>query len=209
MDSGPHDEDDLLGALAAGNLPEEEDPHAGHDHGPTADLSVRPAVPEDAPLITALQLAAWRARGLVDEDLLATVDTAAVTAQWGAAITDPPSPRHRVLTALAGGEVVGFLAYAPAGDVSLPESAGTDPVEVLALEVRAGHTREGHGSRLLAACADLVRDSGGTCLVTWSGQEDEARTRFLGSAGFAPAGPRRALGTGAVDVVESCWFAQV
>lgn len=208
MDSGPHDEDDLLGALAAGGLPE-EDPHAGHDHGPTADHSVRPAIPEDAPAVTGLQLAAWQARGLVDEEVLASVDTAAVTAQWRSAIADPPSASHRVLGALAGGELVGFLAFAPAGEVALPESAGTEPVEVLALEVEASHTREGHGSRLLAACADLVRDAGGTSLVTWSDQEDEARTRFLSSAGFAPAGPRRALGTGAVDVVESCWFAQV
>ena len=208
MDSGPHDEDDLLGALAAGAVPG-EDPHAGHDHGPTADLSVRPSIPEDAPTITGLQLAAWRARGLVDEEVLASVDTAAVTAQWHLAIAEPPSTRHRVLTALAGGEIVGFLAFAPAGDVALPESAGSEPVEVLALEVQAAHTREGHGSRLLAACADLVRDAGGTSLVTWSDQQDEARTRFLSSAGFAPAGPRRALETGAVDVVESCWFAQV
>lgn len=208
MDSGPHDEDDLLGALAAGNLPG-EDPHAGHDHGPTADLSVRPSIPEDAPLIAALQLAAWRARGLVTDELLAAVDTAAVTEQWRAAITDPPSSLHRVLSALAGSELVGFLAYAPAGEVALPESAGEAPVELLALEVTEAHTREGHGSRLLAACADLVRDAGGTALVTWSSQEDEARVRFLDSAGFAPAGPRRALGTETVDVVENCWFAQV
>ncbi len=208
MDSGPHDADDLLGALAAGDVPG-EDPHAGHDHPPTADVSVRPSIPEDAPLITALQLAAWRGRGLVTEEQLAAVDTAAVTAQWRTAITDPPSLRHRVLTAQAGADIVGFLAFAPAGEVQLPDSAGAEPVELLALEVAADRTREGHGSRLLAACVDLVREAGGTSLVTWAGQDDDARTRFLGSAGFAPAGPRRALGTGVVDVVENCWYAEV
>lgn len=208
MDSTPHDADDLLGALAAGALPD-DDPHAGHDHGPTADLSVRPAVPEDAGLITGLQLAAWRARGIVTEAELAAVDTAAVSAQWHAAVTDPPSARHRVLTACAGVEVVGFLAYAPADGVELPDSAGDVPVEVLALEVTASHTREGHGSRLLAACVDLARDAGATSLVTWAGQADDPRTRFLSSAGFAPAGPRRVLATAAGEVVESCWFAQI
>lgn len=207
MESGPHDPDDVLGALAAGAV--DDDPHAGHDHGPTADLSVRPAVPEDAPLIAQLQLGAWQARGLVSEEQLAMVDTSAVTTQWHAAITEPPSRRHRVLTALAGGQVVGFLAFAPAEHPQLPESAGTAPVEVLALEVDAAHVRQGHGSRLLAACADLVRDAGGTSLVLWADQDDEPRTRFLSSAGFAPAGPRRALDTDTVEVVESCWFAQV
>ena len=208
MDSGPHDADDLLGALAAGDVPG-DDPHAGHDHGPTADLSVRPSIPEDAPLVARLQLGAWRARGLVTDEQLAVVDTSAVTAQWHAAIPDPPSLRHRVLTALAGGQVVGFLAFAPAEHTALHDSAGAAPVEVLALEVDAAHTRQGHGSRLLAACADLVRDAGGTALVMWADQDDDPRTRFLTSAGFAPAGPRRALDTDAVEVVESCWFAQV
>ncbi|PYF99879.1 Acetyltransferase (GNAT) family protein [Georgenia satyanarayanai] len=208
MDSTPHDADDLLGALAAGALPD-DDPHAGHDHGPTADLSVRPAVPEDAALITGLQLGAWRARGIITEEELGAVDTSAVTAQWQAAVTAPPSQRHRVLTACAGVEVVGFLAFAPSEGVALPEGAGDAPVEVLALEVEASHTREGHGSRLLAACADLADEAGATSLVVWAGQEDDARTRFLSSAGFAPAGPRRVLTTGAGDVVESCWFAQV
>lgn len=208
MDSGPHDADDLLGALAAGAMPD-DDPHAGHDHGPTADLSVRPAVPEDAPLVTRLQLAAWRVRGIITEEELGAVDTPAVTAQWHAAVTEPPSRRHRVLTACAGAEVVGFLAFAPATGVELPDAAGEVPLEVLALEVEASHTREGHGSRLLAACVDLSREAGATSLVVWAGQEDDARTRFLSSAGFAPAGPRRVLTTGAGDVVESCWFAQV
>lgn len=209
MDSGPHDADDLLGSLASGIEPE-DDPHAGHDHGlPTADLSVRPAVPEDAALITGLQLAAWRSRDIITPDELAAVDTGAVTAQWHSAVAEPPSPRHRVLTACAGAEVVGFLAFAPVTDTTLPDSAGDAPVEVLAMEVSDAHTRQGHGSRLLAACADLVREAGGTSLATWAGQDDEPRTRFLSSAGFAPAGPRRILASGAGEVVESCWFAQV
>src|SRR5690606_39757945 len=66
----------------------------------------------------------------------------AVSGQWHAAITTPPTPRHRVLTALAGREVVGFLAFAPTQHTQLPDSAGTAPVEVLALEVAAAHTRQ-------------------------------------------------------------------
>lgn len=208
MDSGPRDADDVLGALAAGRVPG-EDPHEGHSHPPTADLSVRPSLPEDAPHITAIQLAAWQERGLVTDEDLAAVDTAAVTNQWRAAVSDPPSSSHRVLTALAGAQVVGFLAFAPAEDTELPESAGTSPVELLALEVAAEHARQGHGSRLLAACADLVRDRQGSALMTWAGQGDEPRTRFLTTAGFAPAGPRRTFTASTGEIVESCWFAQL
>lgn len=201
--SGGHGTEDVLGALAAGR--DLEGGGSGHAHGPTADLSVRPAVPEDAALITDLQLAAWRTRGLLEEDQVAMVDTGAVRDQWHAAITNPPSPRHRVLTACAGADVVGFLAFAPA-EAQLPEAAGTEPVEVIALEVSAARTREGHGARLLAACADLAGEAGATSMSTWAGPDDDARTRFLDSAGFAPAGQRRTLDAPGGEVVEHLWF---
>jgi len=204
--SGGHGTEDVLGALAAGR---DLEGGSGHAHGPTADLSVRPAVPEDAPLITDLQLAAWQGRGLLDADQLAMVDIDAVRDQWSAAFTDPPSQRHRVLTACAGADVVGFLAFAPAEDTELPESAGARPVEVIALEVSAARTREGHGARLLAACADLAGEAGATSMSTWAGTDDEARTRFLDSAGFAPAGQRRSLASPSGDVVEHLWFALI
>ncbi len=204
--SGGHGTEDVLGALAAGR---DLEGGGGHAHGPTADQSVRPAVPEDAELITDLQLTAWQARGLLQEEDVARVDTGAVRDQWYAAITDPPSRRHRVLTALARAEVVGFLAFAPAEAAELPESAGTEPVEVIALEVSAARTREGHGARLLAACADLAGEAGATSMSTWAATEDEARTRFLDSAGFAPAGQRRTLSPPGGDVVEHLWFALI
>lgn len=227
----PHDSaDDVLGGLAAeigafagdplvtpgaastAGSPDEADPHAGHDHGPTADVSVRPAIPEDASLVTSVQLRAWQNRGLLGAEQLANLDTAAVRSQWQASISSPPSSSHRVLSACDGSLVVGFAAFAPAGDITLP-AAGSDPVtdatEILALEVVADHARHGHGSRLLAACADLAVEAGVTTLVTWAAADDDARTKFLNSAGFAPAGLRRELTTHDGSVVEHCWYTRV
>ena len=59
----------------------------------------------------------------------------------------PPSPAHRLLVALAGGRIVGYLAVGPGED----EDAGPADGEVLALTVAPAEQRMGHGSRLLAA----------------------------------------------------------
>ncbi|MEE6296469.1 GNAT family N-acetyltransferase [Georgenia wangjunii] len=216
--------DDILGSLLAGREPALDDggrdPHAGHAHaqGATADVSVRPAIPEDAPLIGALQARSWRAAlaDLLPAESLAALDADAFTASWHAAITAPPSPEHRVLTACAGAEVVGFVAFAPAAvdEAAVDEAApgatrAGAGAEILSLEVDVDHTREGHGSRLLAACADTVRDGGGTKIQTWARDGDEARTRFLSSAGFAPAGVRRTLDVpdARAPLVEIAWYA--
>lgn len=244
---------DVLGGLLAGA----GDPHAGHGHDdplrPTADLSVRPAVPEDAAALGDVHARTLRASltaGVGHElapEVGAALDPAALGASWSAAITSPPSSRHRVLTALAGSQVVGFAAFAPAEvpvDVrpgaegpdgaprdggatdgatretesrpdeasadAGPEGAGGSAVaEILALEVPAAHGRRGHGSRLLAACADLLRQQGATRVQTWAVQADESRTRFLSQAGFAPAGLRRSLDVGGEEVVEICWYADL
>lgn len=223
---GPTHADDILGSLLAGRDPGSgdggQDPHAGHAHaqGANADVSVRPAIPEDAPLIGALQARSWRAvlADRLPADSLAALDADAFTASWQAAITAAPTREHRVLTACAGAEVVGFVAFAPAtapaeglgvdGDGEGGAAAGA---EILTLEVDPDRTREGHGSRLLAACADTVRDGGGTRIQTWAHDGDEPRTRFLSSAGFAPAGLRRTLEVpGAREpLVEIAWYADL
>lgn len=230
---GPHD--DVLAGLS--------DPHAGHGHDdplrPTSDVSVRPALPEDAAAlgdVHARTLRATLAAGTgadLPADVAGAVDPGALAAAWSAAIVSPPSREHRVLTALAGGRVVGFAAFAPATDpvevapaedaeaVRAPDHADLptdDPVaaptsvavaEILALEVPAAHARRGHGSRLLAACADLLRDQGTARVQVWAVDGDESRARFLSEAGFAPAGVRRRVQVGATELVETCWYADL
>lgn len=150
-------------------------------------------------------------------DLRAAVSAEHFAAQWHQAITSPPTGQHRVLTALDGARVVGFAAYAPA-EVSVEvraaepeavqaEAAVPATAELLALEVPTAEQRRGHGSRLLAACADLLRDQGTERVQIWIVAEDESRTRFLSEAGFAPAGARRTLDVAGDDVTEVCWYA--
>lgn len=227
MTSSGETPDDLLGSLLDGVDPT-ADPHAGHDHGdplrPTADYSVRPSTTDDARLlgkIHARTLRATLAAGTGAElgpEIAGMIDARALGESWAAAIAAPPTPRHRVLTALAGPVVVGFAAYAPAevavdvepaDESAAPDDGSRDVAEILALEVPAEYGRRGHGSRLLAACADLLRDQGVRRVQTWAVQGDEARTRFLSQAGFAPAGLRRTLDVGGTPVTEICWYADL
>ncbi len=176
-----------------------------------ADVSVRPALPADAGRIGAIHAAAMRRTltatvGPLPAEVVRVLDATDVVAAWRTAVTAPPSPLHRVLTALDGATVVGFAAFARA--TPAPGGVGDVPgAELVALEIDPAHTRAGHASRLLAAGVDLLRRQGAMSLLAWSVSGDEARTRFLSSAGFAPLGWRRGFDVGGRELVELAWHA--
>ena len=166
-----------------------------------ADVSVRPATSEDAPLIARVQLAAWRDTHTTTlADALEQLDEAAFESGWSEAITQPPGPGHRVLVACAGARVVGFTAVRPAAE-------GTG--EVVALEVLPAEQRSGHGSRLLAAAVDTMRQDGATAMTAWVLEGDSAREKFLTGAGLGPDGRVRELAAGHDTVHEHRWFAEL
>ncbi|EYR62560.1 GNAT family acetyltransferase [Actinotalea ferrariae CF5-4] len=175
----------------------------------TADVSVRPATPGDEAAIARTQLRAWRSSHaeVLGADVLDRLDAVAVQEQWAQAVSAPPSSAHRVLVACDGPRVVGFVASAPV----------EDGVELVALEVDPDHQRGGHGSRLLAACVDLARETGAGHVRTWVLEGDVAREQFLGAAGLGPDGSRRELasdgpdvdGAGPRSVAEHRWSAEI
>ncbi|WP_141577417.1 GNAT family N-acetyltransferase [Actinomadura sp. WMMA1423] len=164
-----------------------------------ADVGVRPARRADAAAVAAVQVRAWRHgyRDLLPADVLSEVTGDAAVERWrdkwAEAATAPPTPRHRLLVAVASDLVVGFAAHGPAEDADL-DSSGT--AELITLLVDPPHTRAGHGSRLLAATVDLLREDGFATLVSWTFEGDEATRSFLGSAGWAPDGTARTLDMG-------------
>lgn len=159
-----------------------------------ADVSVRPARPDDVEAVARLQLSTWRtayADVLPPEALSADVHE--VAQAWAAAVEQPPSPRHRVLVALERAEVVGLAASAPAQDDDL-DATSTSELSALAVEPRWG--RRGHGSRLLAATVDLWREDGTPLAVAWAWERDTAVRGLLTGAGWALDGTARGLDTG-------------
>lgn len=178
----------------------------------TADVHVRPAQPHEAEDIARVQAVAWRTayRELLPPDVLDGWDETAAAESWRAAVTTPPTPGHRVLVALERATVVGFAAYAPAelSEGEEPSPAGpTNEMVALLVEPRWG--RRGHGSRLLAAVADLSRGSGIGRLQMWVPEADRVTARFLESSGWEPDGWARTLETGGSPLREIRWHALV
>jgi GNAT superfamily N-acetyltransferase len=179
-----------------------------------ADVSVRPALPADSQRIgeihAATMLLAVEAglREPMEPGIARSFDAAGFASQWEQAIAAPPSPLHRVLTALDRSAVVGFAAIAPVEESVRTGLEGDPPeAEVLALEVDPAHCRTGHGSRLLAACVDVLRQQNAGHVMTWAVQGDDPRARFLSSAGFAPLGMRRTWQVGNGTVSQIAWHA--
>jgi GNAT superfamily N-acetyltransferase len=159
-----------------------------------ADVSVRPARPEDAERVARVQLTTWQSAygDLLPPEAL-TLPLEQVAAVWLHAVEVPPSPRHRLLIALEGGELVGFAASSPATDEDLDP---TTTAEVTALLVEPRWGRRGHGSRLLAATVDHWRADGFAVGVTWAFESDAVTTAFFESAGWGFDGLGRGLDTG-------------
>jgi GNAT superfamily N-acetyltransferase len=169
-----------------------------------ADVSVRPAVAADVAELARIQLDTWRLayQTVLPAAVLDALSVEEVAASWRAAITAPPSARHSVLVAMEGEFRVGFTAFGPDADRQPqdPEPATTTAISMLLVEPRWG--RRGHGSRLLAAVADLSREAGANRLVAWVPVADTSSLQFYRSAGWEADGLRRDLETDAGTVTE-------
>ncbi len=162
--------------------------------GMTADVSVRPARPDDAQGVAEVQVETWQTcyaprlpPGALDQLHVETVE-----AGWRAAVVEPPSTAHQLLVAIAAGRVCGYVAFGPAED----GDAGPGDAELLALLVTPADQRLGHGSRLLAAAVDLLTEHGFAEVRTWTFDGDAPLHTFLSSAGWAPDGATRVLDMG-------------
>lgn len=189
----------------------------------SADNSVRPAVVEDAEAIGSIHLQAMKTElaGVLENPspaLLASLKREQFTRTWKESIANPPDGRHMVLTAIAGAKVVGFAALAPAEDLSEATSLPDGPAplqehpaeaQIVALEVADSERGKGHGSRLLAACADMLVRTGAKRVQVWISGGDAGRISFYTEAGFAPAGVRRKLQVGEQSLVQHVWYTQL
>jgi GNAT superfamily N-acetyltransferase len=173
-------------------------------------VSVRPARPDDAAEIARVQVVTWRTayRSLLPAAVLDGWDEAAAADSWRAAVTSPPTPGHAVVVAVDRDTLVGFAAFGPAelADGERPDPAGpTTEIATLLVEPRWG--RRGHGSRLLAAVADLARATATARLQIWLPEEDRVSAQFFESAGWGRAGSVRTLDTGGRPLREVRWHA--
>ncbi|WP_283134741.1 GNAT family N-acetyltransferase [Rhizohabitans arisaemae] len=165
-----------------------------------ADVGVRVARRDDVAAVTDIQLHAWKSgfRDFIPTAVLDQMTSPEAEEiwrnQWDAAVAAPPTPRHRLLVALQADRVVGLASHGPAED---PDLDPTTVAELLTLLVSPDHTGAGHGSRLLNATVDHLREDGFTTAVVWVFAEHKAMLGFLESAGWAPDEARRDIDLGA------------
>lgn len=168
-------------------------------HPTPLDPHARPARSSDAGAIARIQANAFAEAGARAEDSAAALDH--LREQWQAAIENPPSREHHIFVAVAGPEVCGFATLVPTDDPTQGELS--------VLEVAPQQRRRGHASRLLAALVDVARDGGWTSMRTWAFSDDDARTRFLDSAGFGPQGSTAGYEIGGRTLTAHCWWANI
>lgn len=162
--------------------------HLGHPAA-RADASVRRARPNDAPAVGMVQAAVFRAvyAGRVPDEVVALFEPDAFARAWRESLTAPPGGVHRLLVACAGEQVVGLCAIGPSQDPDADPAWG----EVTVLGVHPDARRQGHGSRLLNAGVDQLRDAGASAVALWLLADDEVGRAFLTASGFGPDGAFR------------------
>lgn len=152
---------------------------------------VRLARTSDVDDVARVQVRAWRTAydGILPAEILASLDESDIALEWGRALLQPG--RSRLLVALNEDRVVGAAAIGPSTD---PDAL--DAGEIGLLVVDPAEWRRGHGSRLLAACVDLLVEMGFREALTWMPLSDEPRRAFLQSAGWGPDSAFRDLEVG-------------
>jgi len=157
--------------------------------GPLAEATARIARLSDAPAVGLVQASVWRSAygNVVAKEVVDQFDGPSFARVWRDSLSSAPSPRHVLLVACSGDQVVGFAAVGPCVDADATETSG----EVLVLGVHPDARRHGHGSRLLNAAVDTLRGKGFDTVATWILVTHEATRAFLVDAGLNPDGAYR------------------
>jgi ribosomal protein S18 acetylase RimI-like enzyme len=124
--------------------------------------------------------------------MLSSVSLSEMVESWRTAIERPPEARFRVLVATDGTRVVGFATTMPSQDDDADRSE-EGAIDVFVVDPAAQH--QGHGSRLLNACADTLRADGFMTASCWVNAADDRLRKFLIAAGWAADGATREIGS--------------
>lgn len=151
-----------------------------------ADATVRLAGPQDADAIGQVQAELFRSAygDVVAPEVLAAFEPGAFAAGWRASLSNPPSNEHFLLLAVSEHRfVVGLAAVGPAAEHGI--------AELTLFGVAPDARNQGHGSRLLNAVADLMKEGHAVAIETWIPASDEQLRAFLTESGLGPDGAWR------------------
>ena len=152
-----------------------------------SDLTLRPAREADGPAIGAIKVETWRRAysGLLSPALLAGLDVAQESAEWGAYARQTPEG-HRLIVACSGDEVIGYGRSEPC-----PDDDARGAGEVGGLYVRPADQGRGAGRAMLTWLVDDLLARGLDPVVIWYFAGNDPAAALYAAAGFVPDGARR------------------
>ncbi len=162
-------------------------------------MIIAPATAADARAIGIVHVLAWHEtyRGIVPDDVLASLNPAARAERWHRVITTEGG----VFVLRDGARLLGFAAAGPNRDDALPQQG-----EIYTLYLLGEAQRHGHGRRLMAAMAGNLRDREITSAALWVASANTAACRFYDHLGGTVIGARtEQRGTWTLPCVAYGW----
>lgn len=153
------------------------------------EVTVRPAVAEDARAIAGVHISSWRGAypGLLPAELLDSLSLERRERQWRRWL-EPGGERSRTLVAESDGAVVGFSTLAiECRDADEPEGVG----EVPALYVHPDSWGCGAGTALMDASVAEMRAGGCRQAILWMLEGNHRAASFYAGQGWRADGGRR------------------
>lgn len=146
-------------------------------------LTLRPATPDDAVAISAVQTSARQQAyaDIMSPQALEAMAEGVTPRLWAARLREPLGWG---LVAVEDGAVVGFVYVTPSGE-------GLRGVgDLVALHVDPAHQGAGVGGRLLEAGLELLAQQGFSTYALWVLERNEHAIRFYRKRGWSPDGHR-------------------
>jgi GNAT superfamily N-acetyltransferase len=147
-------------------------------------MHIRPATIADAKAMAHVRVSAWQQayRGILPDELLDSMDEAAITERWRKVVLPNPGPGIFNLVAEdETGQVMGFAAGGPERSNDLEY-----PGEVFALYVLPGSQRCGSGRALVEASAERLLAQGFLGLLIWVLADNRIGRSFYEKIGGQP-----------------------
>jgi GNAT superfamily N-acetyltransferase len=163
-------------------------------------MPVRPATPQDAAGIAAVQVTTWRAAyaGLMPAAFLAGLDVGSGTDRWTRLLQDETV---RTFVAVGPDGVEGFVTAGPARDADLPPETG----EVYAVYVRPDAQGRGLGRALMATASGWLAGENEHGAV-WVLTANAPSRAFYEALGWRADGAARAIDVGGALVDEVRYY---
>lgn len=162
---------------------------------------IRPATRADAGGIARVHVESWRTtyRGIMPDDLLASLSIAGREQGWEPALHNLP-PDRCVFVAEEDGEIVGFVSGGPER-IGLKKRMG----EVYAIYLLADHQRKGIGRVLMAQAVGHLAAHGCRTLLVWVAEDNPACGFYEALGGKRGEGKVEMFGDVEVHEVSYVW----